>query len=311
MEPAPPYQQGGRPAIGYALAVGGATLFAINGTVAKVILRSGLPADRLTELRSTASFLVLIVGMSLFARDRLPIRRKELPLLALFGAAGFTFVQWFYFIAIARMPVGVALLIEYVAPVLVTLYARFVLRERVRPRMWGGLALALVGLSLIAQIWSGARLDLIGASAALGAATALAIYYLAGERLLRSRDAVSLTTWGLGFASLVGAVLSPWWTFPWRLLPGHATVTAFHASLQLPLWVLDTWLVLLGTVLPFLMVVACLRHLRAAQAGMVGMTEPVVASIVAFVVLGESLTPMQLLGGTVVLIAVVLAQTAR
>lgn len=300
-----------RPAVGYALALMGAALFAVNGTVSKVILEAGVPPARLTELRSTASFLVLFVGLLLLAPSRLPLRRAELPRLVLFGAAGFMFVQWLYFIAISRLPVGVALLIEYTAPVMVTLYARFVLKERVRARMWAGLGLALLGLALIAQVWSGAALDLVGVVAGLGAAAALATYYVSGEGLLKQRDAISLTTWGMGFAAALSAIILPWWTFPWHSLDGSATVSAFGYTLTAPLWAFCAWLVVLGTIVPFLLVVSCLRHLRAAQAGIVGMTEPVLAALVAYVVLGESLSPVQLAGGAVVLVAVVLAETAR
>ena len=300
-----------RPVTGYSMAVAGATLFAFNGTVAKVMLRAGLIPATLTEFRSTASLLLLLVGVLFAGPARLRVHRSELPLLALFGAAGFTFVQWFYFIAISRLPVGIALLIEYLAPLMVALYARFVLHQAVRNRAWVGLGLALVGLTAVAQVRGNASLDVVGVTAAIGAAGALTIYYLAGERLLRNRDVLSLTTWGLGFASAVSAVLAPWWHFPWPTLQKSATIAAFGHSITQQVWVLGAWLVVFGTVLPFLLVVGCLRHLRATQAGIVGMTEPVIAAVVAYFVLSESLSPTQLVGGAIVLTAVVLAETSR
>jgi drug/metabolite transporter (DMT)-like permease len=77
------------------------------------------------------------------------------------------------------------------------------------------------------------------------------------------------------------------------------------------MWVLALWLVVLGTVVPFSLSVGALRHLRAAQVGLVGMVEPVAASLVAFLWLGEELAVVQLVGGAVVLTGVVLAETAR
>jgi len=301
-----------RPPLGYLMAVAGAALFAINGTVSKVMLRAGLAPGQLTEFRSTAAFVLLLVGViAVGQRKRLHVRRSELPLLALFGAAGFTFVQWCYFVALVRLPVGIALIIEYLAPVLVTLYARVVLKEQVRARMWLGLVLALAGLSTIAQVWGGSAPSPVGLLAGLGAAVSLSTYYIVGERLLKTRDAISLTTWGFGCSAAVCAVLAPWWNFPFGVLSHAATLTAFHDSISAPVWLLGVELALLGTVAPFLLVVGCLRHLRASQAGIVGMTEPVLAAIVAFVVLGESLSPVQLIGGAIVLTAVVLAQSAR
>jgi len=301
-----------RPALGYSMAVAGATLFAVNGTVSKVILRAGLAPGQLTEFRSTVAFVVLLVGVVAAGQwKRMRARRSELALLAVFGAAGFTFVQWCYFIALVRLPVGVALIIEYLAPVLVTLYARLVLKEQVRARMWVGLVLALAGLSIIAQVWSGSAPNPVGLLAGLGAAVSLSIYYLAGQHMLKTRDSISLTTWGFGFSAVVCAVLAPWWDFPFGVLSHAATLTAFHDSITTPVWVLGIELALLGTVGPFLLVVGCLRHLRASQAGIVGMTEPVLAAVVAFFVLGESLSPVQLIGGAIVLTAVVLAESAR
>src|SRR5260221_9818680 len=154
-----------RPLLGYAMVTVAATLWAVNGTVSKIILRSGPSTWQVAQLRVTGAALVLVVVLALVRRDLLRVGWRDLPLLALFGVAGLTFVQLFYLLAIKRLPIGIALLVQYVAPVLVALYARFFAHERVRARVFAALALALAGLALVLRIWNGLALDHVGVAA--------------------------------------------------------------------------------------------------------------------------------------------------
>lgn len=296
---------------GYVMAISASVLFAVNGSVSKVMLLGGMPAQRLTELRSAGAFVGLLGLLALTRPGTLKVTARELPMLALFGVAGFALVQWLYFVAIVRLPVAIALLLEYTAPLLVALWVRFVGRERMRRRLWVGLALALLGLSLVAEVWGGAQLDGLGVLAALGAAVSLAVYFVVGEHSVSSRDPLSLTCYAFGFSTLLWTLVQPWWTFPWSVLGTDVSMLGNLADVHVPMWALSIWLVALGTIVPFSLIIGSLRHLRATQAGIVGMTEPVVATLVAFVWLAESLGPAQLLGGAVVLFGVVLAETAR
>ncbi len=300
------------PAAGYLLYLGAATLFAINGTVSKYLLLSGIDAARLSQLRITLAFAVLVVVVALTRRPALRIRRHEVGLLLAYGVLGVAMTQWLYFVAIARLPVGVALIIEFTAPIMVALWFRFGLHEQVRSLVWVGLALALVGLALVAQVWQGFSLDGPGVAAAFGAAAALALYYLLGEKGVRepySRDPVSLTMWGFGAGALMWALVKPWWSFPWESL--STSVTIGTAGPTVPAGALALWMVVLGTVVPFWLVVASLQHLRASQASVVGMTEPLLASAVAWLLLGETFALVQVVGGAVVLAGVLLAERSR
>jgi drug/metabolite transporter (DMT)-like permease len=299
------------PARGYSYIVLGVTLFAVNGTVSKVLLTTGISAPRLTELRCAGA--VLGLGLLVLAVEpaRLRVQRDELPLLASYGVLGVAFTQCFYFIAIERMPVSIALLFEYTAPVLVALYARFVLHERVRSRVWVALALAVSGLALVAEVWSGATLDGIGVGAALIAAVALAAYYILGERSSGTRDPLSTTFWAFVFASVFWAIAQPWWGFPTASVQGSTSLLGNLDAQSLPVWGLAAWMVVLGTVVPFLLILSALHHLPATRVGLASMLEPVLAGLVAWAWLGEALSPPQLAGGVVVLFGIVLAQTAR
>lgn len=307
---APPVQQvDRRPLLGYGTYLVAATLFALNGTVSKILMLNGAPWYRLAQLRVTLAFLVLVGVVAFTRRHAFRLRRSEIRPLAAYGILGIAATQSLYFVAIRRLPVGVSLLFEFTAPIMVALYFRFVLREPVRDRVFAALVLALGGLAMVAQVWQGLSLDLIGVAAALGAAVALAFYYVEGERLVAHRDPVSLTMWGFGFATLLWAVVLPWWTFPWGMLSFEAAFG--EGGPVLPGWVYATYMVVLGTVVPFALVLQSLRHLRATQASVVGMTEPVIASALAWIVLAEILTPAQVVGGLVVLVGIVLAETSR
>ncbi len=296
---------------GYVMVVTAALLWAVNGTVSKVMLVGGMPASDLAELRATGAFVCLLAIVLVTAPRTLRMTRRELPAVAVYGLVGFVFVQLLYFVAIKRLEVGIALLIEFTAPVFVALWARFVLKEPVRGRVWAALALSVGGLSLVAQVWQGGTLDGIGVLAAFGAAVSLAVYFLLGEHNVGRRDPVSLTCLAFGFTALFWAVVRPWWRFPYGLLGRDVSLLGNLADRQLPMWVLAAWLIVLGTVVPFTLSVGALRHLRAAQVGLVGMVEPVAASVVAFWWLGEQLGIVQIVGGAVALVGVVLAETAR
>ena len=290
-----------------------ATLFAVNGVVAKVILASGISSLRLTEVRITGAAIGLVAALAILRPESLRITRSELPFLVLFGVCGLALVQWLYFLAIHRLEIGIALLIQYLAPLLVALWARFVVHKPVRRRLWLALGLALLGLSLVVQIWrgSGNGLDGLGVLASLAGAVTFAAYILMAERGVTRRDAVSLTAYGFVFGALFFAVIQPWWSFPSGHVSEHVSLLGNLTDSQLPVWALMLWLIVLGAIVPFALFVASLHHIPATRASIVAMFEPVVASAVAWAWLDESLDPVQIVGGAIVLCGIVLAQTAR
>mgnify|MGYP006275677645 CR=1 FL=1 len=296
---------------GYVIYLAAALMFAVNGTVSKAILLAGFEPARLSQLRITTAFLVLLVVVAIIKPAALRIRRDEVVLLLAYGVLGVVMTQWLYFEAIARMPVGVSLLIEFTAPLWVALWFRFGWRYPTRPMVWFALVLALLGLALVAQVWQGFRLNTIGVLAAFGAALALALYYLLGDVALRRpqpRDPISLTMWGFGAGALFWVIAQPWWSFPWAKLLGQGELID---SVDVPVWALSTYMVVFGTVLPFLLVVYSLKYLRASQASVVGLMEPLLAILVAWILLGETMSGVQLIGGAFILLGVFLAERSR
>ena len=300
-----------KPMLGYLLVVVATALFAVNGTVSKIVLASGLSSLRLTEVRLTGAALVLFGVLALTRRHSLRLRAREVPFLIAFGIFGVAFVQWFYFLSIHRLDVGIALLIQYIAPVLVALWARFAMREPVRRRVWAALAFSLAGLSLVGEVWHRNALDGGGVAAALAAAVTFALYILLAEHAVGNRDPVSLSCYGFLFGALAWAFIQPWWSFPAAEMGERVSLLGNLAEFELPLWLLIAWVVVLGTIMPYGLFVGALRHIPATRFGVVAMLEPVLAAGVAWAWLGETLGAPQLVGGSIVLAAIMLAQTAR
>ena len=302
-----------RTTIGYALLLSATVLFALNGTVVKSILLSGISATTLSETRAIGSFVILFVVVALIRPRALRIRRDEWKILLAYGVIGVSMTQFLYFLAIERMPIGIALIIEFTAPIWVVLWVRFGRKQAVRGTVWVGLLLAVIGLALVAQVWQGFTLDGFGVAAAFGAAFARALFYVLGEHQRRgdhARDALSLTMWGMGGAALFWVVVPPWSLSAWGAYAGLSEPLA-GVGPQLPLWLLTTWMVVMGTVIPFALAMKSLAYITAAQASIIGMTEPLIASIIAWIALAEVLTAAQIAGGAIVLVGVYLAERSR
>ena len=289
-----------------------ALLWSVNGSVSKTLLESGIEVARLSQLRVSGAFLLFALVVTLRDRGAWRIRsRGELALLVLYGVVGLAVTQWLYFLAIWLLPIGVGLVLEFTAPFLVALWARHVQKQPMPRRVWLGLAIALAGLALITEAWSGFTLDPLGVAAGLGAALTFALYFITGERALHGppgRDSLSLSMWGFAFGTLFWSLFAPWPEFEWHYLQGTSELVG---GWLLPNWSLAGFMVVAGTALPFWLVVSAMRHISAAQASGIGMTEPVMASIIAYLWLGERLSSWQVLGGALTLGGVGLAEAAR
>ncbi|MGH9136134.1 MAG: EamA family transporter [Acidimicrobiales bacterium] len=303
---------------GYALILGGATLFGVNTGFSKVALSAGIEPARLAALRCTGTALGLLVLLALTEPARLRVRLRELPVLAVLGLSGAALIQWLFFVAIDRLPVGIAMLLEFTGPLMVAVYSGVVLRQPVRRHVWLALGLTLGGLGLVAQVWRDSGLDPLGVAAGLGAAVCLATYLLLGKRLLGRRPADAgdpmpltfwtLTFWTFAFSALFWAIAQPWWAFDASVLSVETTMLGIFDGVTMPVWVAVLWIVSLGTLAPYAMDMAGLRHLQPTTAGVVGTFEPVAATVVAWVWLHEILNGVQLAGGFVVLAGIVLVQ---
>lgn len=295
--------------IGYSFMSLGLFFFAVNGPVAKLALINGLQSAELSAFRIQGAFIFLFFAALLVARDQLKFKKNEILPLIGYGFFGVAMTQFLYFVAIRRIEVGVALIIEYTAPILVALYVRFVMKKEVSARVWFSLLLALIGLSLITQIWTGSKLDPFGVLSAFGAAIALAIYFIGGEPLAAKRNPIALTALSMGVGAIFWMIVQPFWNLPWELL--SSPVTLPHNIGEISLGSVVLYIVIFGTVMPFWLYFIAFRYLDSKKAAIFGLLEPVGASIFALFLLGETFVAIQILGGILVLVGVVFAETAK
>jgi drug/metabolite transporter (DMT)-like permease len=296
---------------GEILALTGSVGFAFNGIVAKLVLTNGLSSMRLTQVRCGGAFIILFAYVFVRYRDRLRATKQELPWLAAYGLIGFMAVQAFYFVAITRMHVSIGLIFEFTAPIWIVLWLRYVMKKYVPPLMWISIFMAFSGLLLIAQVWKGQTLDPIGVGAALACAVALAVYFLLGEKLTRTREAETLSVYGFGFATLGLLILMPIWDYPVGIFTQSINLQGVLDQYSLPGWVLILWIIVMGTIVPYLLVVNGIKLLSASTASVMGMAEPVLAGIFAWIWIAEKWNFIQLIGGAVVIVGIIFADKAR
>jgi drug/metabolite transporter (DMT)-like permease len=295
-------------AIGIAMYLVAAFLFALNGSVAKAQIEAGLSAAEVTEIRTIGCAVILLVYILVTKPGSLRVRRAEIPFLLLFGVLAYAMTPFLFFLSVELLPVAIAALLAFLAPVLVALWLRFVRHEPVGRGIWVALVLVIGGLLLVSQVWSGMTLNLLGVIFGLLTAAALAAYLLLGEEGARRRDVMSLAFWGFAIATVTWSILAPWWNFPWAVL-GTTTSMLDGDITGIPVWSLVLVMIVVSVV-PFVLVLMSLQRIGAQRGGILGTTEPVWAALIAFVLLGEVLSPVQGLGGLVVLAGVIVAELA-
>ncbi len=293
------------------LMISAAMGFALGGVAAKVLREADMDAFRLTQIRSTGAALILLTFAFIKGRDQLRARRDELKDLILFGIIGVSAVTSFYFFAMKYLFVSVALIIEFTASIWIALYLRFVKKKHISPIMWLGIACAFSGLILVSQIWSSSSLNPIGVLVAFADAFALSYYFLTADRLSQTRSPLSLMTWGIGVAAIFWAIILPWWNFPFEYLTESYSLEGNLSGYNVPGWALILWIIIIGTVIPYLLTVTGIRELSAGTSSVIGMIEPIFAGVIAWVLLNEALSTIQLIGCAVVLLGIYLADKAR
>ncbi|MER5747786.1 EamA family transporter [Streptomyces sp. NPDC002225] len=299
--------QGRSASLGLALA--SAFAFGGSGVAAKPLIEAGLDPLHVVWLRVAGAALVML---PVAWRHRELVRSRPVLLLG-FGLLAVAGVQAFYFAAISRVPVGVALLVEYLAPALVLGWVRFVQRRPVTRRAAVGVVLAAGGLACVVEVWSGLSFDAWGLLLALGAACCQVGYFVLSDQGGADRaegegppNPVGVIAYGLLVGAVVLTAIARPWGMDWSVLAG----TAGMDGRDVPAWLLLVWIVLLATVVAYVTGVISVRLLSPAVAGVVACLEAVIATVLAWVMLGEHLSAPQLLGGAMVLFGAFIAQSS-
>ncbi len=295
---------------GYVLVLSASLLWATSGLFSRLLFDSGLIEPRALAAMRVYGATILLAPAVIRARPRLS--RKGWLKVAAFGVFGVSVPQWVFFESISRIPVPIALVIVYTAPVLVTMFERFV-HHRVLPRMvYLAIGVAVVGVIFAVTGGNGGA----GALPVLGVLLAIVTAFAyAGQIMVAAAQPPELhplvrTGLGMMAGSIFWTVLSPFWRLPFASF-GKAIDLGPRVPGTLPAGMLIAGIVVFGTVIPYTMLVAGSPRIGLGASSVTGMIEPVAASIVAWVALNQRLTVVQVFGVLVALGGVTVAELAR
>jgi drug/metabolite transporter (DMT)-like permease len=285
---------------GYLLAAFAAACWATGGLTAKwMFTRLGTSVDpaQLSGARALLAFVVLAGCLAVGNRSALKVRPRDLPFFAAFGVFGLALVHFTYFKTISLTSVATAILLEYLAPVLILLFSVAFLSERFTWALPAAVGMSVAGCALMVGAIGGAGLSVSPAGIGWGLASAVffALYTVLGKYAAHRFSQWTLLTYGLGAAALFWLVLLG----PSAVLGVLADPGRFGAVL---------FIALVSTIAPFAAYLTALRHIDATKASITATLEPGIAAVAAFLLLGESLTPLQLAGGALVLGAILVVQ---
>ena len=289
----------------------GAVFFSLNGVIVTLVL-DHMTTFRLAQVRALGTFFLLFLITFFQDRNSLKAERREIPTLIFYGVFGYAMVQLGYFIGISRgVPLSLVLIIEFTAPIWIVLWIKFVRKSVVAKDMWVAIALSLIGLILVAKVWQGFAFDLIGSLGALGAALALAVYFLMSQSQGAKRSAQAMVVWGMGVAGLFWSLVLPIWNFPTAIFTTDINLQGRFSDYSAPGWLLIAYIIVFGTLVPYLFVVGGIRRLSASTSSVIGMLEPVLAGAFAWIWLSQSWSAIQLFGGAIVLVGIYIADRAK
>ena len=289
----------------------GAIFFSLNGVIVTLVLDQ-MTTFRLAQVRAIGTFFLLFLITFIQDRKSLKAERREIPTLIFYGVFGYAMVQLGYFIGISRgVPLSLVLIIEFTAPIWIVLWIKLVRKTDVSKDMWIAIALSLLGLIMVAKVWQGFSFDLIGTFGALGAALALAVYFLMSQSQGTKRSAQAMVVWGMGMAGLFWSLILPIWNFPTEIFTTEINLQGRFSDYSAPGWLLIAYIIIFGTMVPYLFVVGGIRRLSASTSSVIGMMEPVLAGVFAWVWLSQSWSAIQLAGGAIVLIGIYIADRAK
>lgn len=286
-----------------------APLFALAGIVAAVAIQGGVPPLDVAAFRVYAGALLLLPFVLLAIRS---FRRRSIIPVVLYAAIGVVISQGAYFEAISRMDVALALVIVFLAPLPVAAYERIHLGVRLPGYAYGAMAVAVGGVATAVLAGSGG----IGAVSPAGVVLAFlcmgtfAVQIILASRMPREVGPLASAGSAIVVAALLWIPIAPLWGMPFDLF-GDLVPLGGRFDVDVPVWLPLAWIALLGSALPFAVVIAGTQRVGPGAASMIGMIEPVAGSLLAWLLLGQALTPLQILAIAATIGGVAVVEQAR
>jgi len=251
----------------------------------------------LVQIRVTLASGILLLVFLVFSRDLLTLRPRDIPFFLLLGGIVMAVVTGSYLYTISKIQVAAAILIQYLAPIFVAIFAMLFWKERPTFPKISALFLAFGGCFLVVGGYSLAlvQMNLLGILGGLTSAITFAGYSLLGERAMHRYKPWTVIFYALAFSALTWHVVYPPFTY-------------LRAGYSLDQWGWIFYISIVGTILPFGLFFAGINHIRSTRASITATLEPIFAGFLAFVLLGERLLFLQIVGGSMVILAIVLLQ---
>jgi drug/metabolite transporter (DMT)-like permease len=293
--------------LGLLLAVGSAFAFGSSGPFAKSLMEAGWSPTAAVTARLAGGALLMAVFATIVKPDWFREALQHGKTVVAYGVIPIAGAQLCYFNAVAHLSVGVALLLEYTAPILVVGWLWATTRRRPSSLTLTGVALAIAGIMLVLNVFSGAHINLIGVGWALAAAVCAACYFLMSSSVTTDGDglnSITLATAGLIVGAAAVATLGVSGLMPLTFATNDAVVAGFTTSWLVPVIALA----LLPTAIAYTLGIMAIARLQPRFASLVGLSEVMFAVLAAWVLLGEAVTMTQAIGGVVVLVGLTLAR---
>ncbi|MFI5429144.1 EamA family transporter [Aeromicrobium sp. UC242_57] len=286
---------------GIGLALGSALAFSLSGPLAKGLIDAGWTAGAAVTVRVLIAAAVLLVPAILTLRGRWSLLRRNAGLILAYGLLAVAGCQLAYFNAVDRMQVGVALLIEFMSPVVVLTWMW--LRHQQRPSRLtvAGAATAVAGMVLVLDLVSGADLDGLGVVWAIGAMLGAASYWIISADDSSGLPGLVLAAGGLLSGGIVLLLAGLVGIVPFAVASNDVVL----ADTDLPWWLAIGGLGIVTAALAYVLGIAAVRRLGSRLAAFVGLSEAVLGVIMAWLLLGEAPRGVQLVGGALVLTGVI------
>ncbi len=295
------------PRRGYLYVVAAALMWAISGPCAKYLMVHGVTPFELVQLRLTIGIALLFVWLLARHPALLGIARRDLLYFFLLGTTGMAMVQFTYLVAISKIKVAAAVLLQYLAPVLITLYSVLAARDSLTRATLVAVSGATLGCYLVV---GGYNLDILamnreGLFYGFAAAIAFAWYSIFGEKGMHRYHPWTVLFYAIFFAALFWNCAGLFWD----AAPGP--LEAFSHPYSAATWGFILYIAVMGTIVPFGLYFEAISLIRSTRASIAATLEPISAAAVSYFFLGEALAPLQLLGGALVIAAVIILQLRR
>lgn len=291
---------------GMSFAIASAVTFGTSGPFAKTLMEAGWTPIAAVTARMAGGALAMALFATVVHRGWLREALRHRTTILVYGVIPVAGAQLCYYSAVAHLSVGVALLLEYLAPVLVVGWVWTTTRHRPATLTLIGAALALTGTVVVLDVFSGAHVNTVGLAWALGAAVCAACYYVMSDRAAPDGDGLhplTLAAGGLVVGAATVALLGLFRILPMRFTPNDTVIAGHTTSFLVPVVVLG----IVSTAMAYALGISAVARLRPSYASLVGLGEVLAAVTWAWLLVDEAITPTQAIGGAVVLVGLALA----